>query len=625
VICLRIIRGIYYKYFKSRYFNKIIFIYVCITASVFLLLGNFVIHSVNQMLIDKEIKFTDVVLLNMKDYLQQQSQMVKVILQQTYLNYYARDDIYFFLENELDSLGYLEKKPIFDDYFFSQFSRSKDIVNIYVHKKMNNQIYQFSKSVIADNFPAEQYKYPELLIHTQSGSSSIVIHPSYAPYMNNEQPSNLVYSISIPIKKPKSIENIGTLVVEFNPEGFDDLLSRLEKDMLGNVLVLLNDNEVLYDSSGRYYMQKYPFATLLNQNRGMVEGQESIINTSVLDVPNLKVSIVIPEASLLRKTEDIRETILSLILSSIVVCAILMTLSSNAFFRKARIVVGAMKEIRNGDLTRRIPVKMARDEIDQIAISFNKMSEDLQEHIQRVYLSEIESKNAELLRKSLELRQKGVELSALQARINPHFLYNSLEVIRMKAISSRESSIAEMIYILSDLFRNSLSNKYVVTIAEELESASQYMRLFGIRYHDQISFTVDADEDLMNCGIVQHILQPILENYTIHGYRKGGEDNRVVLTVHSELTDIVITVRDNGKGISKVRLNEIRDNFIQMLSDGPGGMGLSNVNGRLIIIFGERYGLEINSVEGEETTVILRFPRVSPKELKILVESIDRR
>lgn len=175
------------------------------------------------------------------------------------------------------------------------------------------------------------------------------------------------------------------------------------------------------------------------------------------------------------------------------------------------------------------------------------MSAELSEYIERVYLSEIERQNAELDKKNLELRQKSIELSALQARINPHFLYNTLEAIRMKALSAKEPSIADMIYILSDLFRSSLSAKYVVTLEEELTNAELYMQLFGIRYRENITFEAQAEPSILDYGVIKHILQPILENYTIHGYRPGDSDNKVKLRAVREDADVVIAIRITAK------------------------------------------------------------------------------
>lgn len=640
------LRKFYYHYFKTRYFNKLLLVYFAITAGVFLLLGNFVIRSVNEMLIDKEIRYNDIVLLNLNDYFNERSKMVKVILQQTYLDAYARDDIFYFLENEMDSLEYLEKKPIFDNYFFSQFSRSRDILNIYVHKKLDDRIYQFSKSVIADNFPAAQFEYPELLIANHVQNASIVVHPAYSPYFFNEEQHGLAYSMSIPIKRKGSNENIGTLVVEFDPQGFSDILERLDKNIAGQILILLGGTGVIFDSENSYYKQPYPYGELLDlpdrSDRSerldrldpphvRIEDRTMLVNTLAGDIDGITLSSLVPRDAILRSTEDIRQTILALTIVSIVVCMILMFISSNAFSRKVKQVVGAMKDMRSGNMAIRIPVQTASDEIDQIAIGFNRMSSELNNYIERVYLSEIERQNSELYQKNLELRQKSIELSALQARINPHFLYNTLEVIRMKAISSNEPAIADMIYILSDLFRSSLSSKYVVTLEDELAYSELYMNLFRFRYNDQLSYVVQADEGVLYSGIIKHIVQPILENYTIHGYRAGDEDNRVSLNAQQDGSDILIRVQDNGRGIAADRLKQIQTRLADRPNADlgtlmePEGMGLANVHERLQLVFGAPYGVELESIAGLGTAVTIRYPKLSAKELKTHVETIDRR
>ncbi|BBI36493.1 cache domain-containing sensor histidine kinase [Cohnella abietis] len=619
------LRSFYYKYFKTRYFNKLFLVYMCITASVFLLLCNFVIRNVNEMLIDKEIKFSDIVLLNMNDYINSQVKMIKVILQQTYLDTYAREDVFYFLENEMDSLTYLEKKPVFDNYFFSQFSRSEDIVNLYVHKNLDNQIYQYSKAVTSENFPYEHYKYPEMLIPKDSKGSNVIIHPAYSPYYYNSEQGGLAYALSIPIKRRGSSENIGTLIADLDPRGFGNILSRLDKEMSGNIIVLLNKDEVIYDSSGQYFKQQYPYSSLLDSKSASINGHDSIINKIASTIPGITIAYVIPKSSVLQKTEGIRTTIYFLTFLSILVCMILMLIGSNTFSRKVRIVVDAMKLNRNGNLDRRIPVKEARDEIDQIALSFNKMSDELTNYIEQVYLSEIERKDSQLQQKNLELKQKSVEFAALQARINPHFLYNTLEVIRMRALSAKEQSIADMIYILSDLFRSSMSSKYSASLEEELSHAEAYMNLFRIRYNDRIEYEVDIPDELLLNGMIKHILQPLLENYTIHGYKQGSSDNRLRITGYIENANVILQIEDNGKGIPPDKLEVLKARLETAYSSGDGSIGLTNVNGRLKIAFGEQYGLKLTSQVGQGTCVTIRFPQMTQKELKDYVESINRR
>lgn len=621
------LKSIYLKYFKSKYFNRLFFIYIAITTIVLLMLSNIVVTSVGSMLVDKEIKFNNIILLNTYDYFNDKINMVKTILKQTYLDNYAKGDIFYFLENNIDSLEYLEKKPAFDNYFFSQFSRSVDMVNLYVYKRLDGQIYQYSKAVASDNFPSSRFKYPEMLQQIHDIRATVKIYPAYKPYYYAESKNDMVYTMSINIKQTGSNENIGTLMIDLDPVGFSIALSKLRQDIIGTILILKKDGEIIYDSSGKYYKEKYPYTNLLNKSiqSAKIDGQDYIINTISSDNPDIIVAGIIPEKSILKKTEAISRMIYFITILSILICIALMLITSKAFSRRVKLVIDSLKEIRNGNLSTRILIKNSNDEIGEIAVSFNKMSEDLSKYIERVYVSEIEQKNAELCQKNAELKQKSAELTALQAQINPHFLYNTLEAIRMKAISGGDHSVAEMIYILSNIFRRSIKGKDIITIEEEISYSELYLNLFKIRYGDNISYHFEIDHEILQYGIIKHMLQPILENYIIHGFKPKASNNQVTVKGYMKDPDIMLVIQDNGTGIDEKVLGSIKKNLENFDIPGEGSIGLANVSDRIKIIYGENYGLDIFSESEKGTTVIIRIPTLQMKELKEHVQGINSR
>nr|WP_275901658.1 sensor histidine kinase [Paenibacillus sp. SYP-B3998] len=265
------------------------------------------------------------------------------------------------------------------------------------------------------------------------------------------------------------------------------------------------------------------------------------------------------------------------------------------FSKRTQLIIRAMKKLQMGDLSVRIPVEKD-DELYQIADHFNMMVLDLKTHIDKVYLS--------------ELNQKNVEMIALQSQINPHFLYNTLEAIRMRAISQGAKDAGEMIYILAMLFRNSIKKDMVVTLLEEIEHCKLCLELFSIRYKDRLSYDLDIAPEVMQSQVIKLTLQPIIENYLVHGVRMDDIDNLISIQAFVRDEELVIEVRDNGNGISADKLEQLRQSLQLIYSfhtPGP-SIGLRNVNERIKLYFGSEYGLEIESTPGIGTNVIVKIP-----------------
>jgi two-component system, sensor histidine kinase YesM len=270
-----------------------------------------------------------------------------------------------------------------------------------------------------------------------------------------------------------------------------------------------------------------------------------------------------------------------------------------------------MKRLRKGDLSYRIQENDDGDEISEIATSFNQTCDDLKEYISKAYISDIKQKNA--------------IITALQSQINPHFLYNTLEAIRMKAVAEGNEEVGEMIWILSTLFRNSIKEDTIIRIRDEIKNSKLYLELFKIRYEGRLSVNMEVDENLLDYSIIKHIIQPVIENYIIHGFDARREDNLVTVRCYSEDYVISIEVNDNGKGIRSEDLQIVRKDLESFDMNQRSSIGLRNVNERIKLIYGNDFGMNITSKEGTGTSVTLRIPQKTKEELSEYVQSIDRR
>lgn len=264
----------------------------------------------------------------------------------------------------------------------------------------------------------------------------------------------------------------------------------------------------------------------------------------------------------------------------------------------------AMERIQKGDLDTRVSV-VSNDEIGFLAKGLNKMTQELQGHIQKVYIAEI--------------RQREAEIEALKTQIEPHYLYNTLDVIRMTAITKDDMETAEMIDGLSGQLKYLIGGvRDMVTLQGELDSVRNYFKIIKIRYENRFTLEVDVPEELLDFEVPQLILQPVVENAVKYGLRPKDGEGVVAIQGAKEEECLIITVMDNGVGMSEERMD-----YVQQLLNSPetvkhakskrASIGLKNVYDRIKLIFGDQYHMEISSYEGIGTIVKYRLPIIARK------------
>ena len=198
----------------------------------------------------------------------------------------------------------------------------------------------------------------------------------------------------------------------------------------------------------------------------------------------------------------------------------------------------------------------------------------------------------------------------LQSQINPHFLYNTLDSITWMIEGGKNEEASFMITQLAKLFRISLSKGHtIITVRDELLHAKSYMNIQKVRYKNKFEVSFDVDEEIMDYCAVKLVLQPILENALNYGIRELDDFGEIVVGGKKVGEDIIITVSDNGMGIPENEIPLLLTNTDRVHKKGS-GVGLVNVNNRIKILFGERYGLHIESELDEGTVVTIKIPAI---------------
>lgn len=238
------------------------------------------------------------------------------------------------------------------------------------------------------------------------------------------------------------------------------------------------------------------------------------------------------------------------------------------------------------------------DEITELGMSFNIMIGKIKE------LLDSKIKEQELLKKA--------ELRALQAQINPHFLYNTLDTIIWMAESKNTDQVVTMVSALSDFFRISLSKGMDwITIGEEVERVRNYLTIQKMRYHDILDFKIQVDENVTENTILKLLLQPLVENALYHGIKNKRQMGMINLRARRKgEREVIFEVEDNGIGFKPEKLEKLRAELQEDSDDIKleSGFGLGNVNKRIRLYYGKQYGLSVQSQFGIGTCVTLVIP-----------------
>ena len=247
-----------------------------------------------------------------------------------------------------------------------------------------------------------------------------------------------------------------------------------------------------------------------------------------------------------------------------------------------------MQEVKNGNLDIQIHDSLP-DEIGELTNNFQQMVDEINHLIQESYKD--------------KLLLKETQLKALQAQINPHFLYNCLSLINSKALMNKQPEISQMSQLLSVFYRTTLNKgRSETTLANEIKNIKSYLDIQRLLHDDSFEVIYQIDPNLPEVEVPNLLLQPLVENSLIHGILPNkSKYGNLFLTVSCVMDQIRFTVLDNGLGIPAEKLPTL-------LRTDSGGYGLKNVHERLQLAYGENYGLTINSIPGESTMVTFTIP-----------------
>ncbi|MEK4060832.1 MULTISPECIES: sensor histidine kinase [Paenibacillus] len=342
--------------------------------------------------------------------------------------------------------------------------------------------------------------------------------------------------------------------------------------------------------------------------RTMVKGEDSYVivdeMTPSFSISQLKVITVFERNSILSNANKVSVLGLLIIVGVLLVALVLVytisLLTTNRLLRLSRqlnqVALGNLNVVSHIDGT---------DEIGQLSRQFNYMVGSINRLIAQVM--ESNEKN-----NKLEIAQREIKLKMMASQIHPHFLFNALESIRMNAHLKGEKEIANIVRLLGKLMRKNLEvGRERAPMKEEIEMIRSYLEIQKFRYEDRLMFEIDFDAQASDILIPPLIIQPLVENSVVHGLEnKEGTVNVRVSVVLSDGA-IQVLVSDDGAGMTEKRLSEILTVIAQAEEEQRSRIGLRNVHQRLVLYYGEKHGLNIESEEGKGTTISFSIPRDS--------------
>ncbi|WP_288165306.1 sensor histidine kinase [Streptococcus pneumoniae] len=447
------------------------------------------------------------------------------------------------------------------DYFYWQLERkASPYISVSLYENVDD-LYVRNDFVTGVAIAFQDYK--EVYVSTKDKRSGEKIRDEdFKPAGN---------SFAIPVSDPVSDQDLGVIYISLNPAVLYHAIDNTRGHTPMAVTVTSPfDTEIFHIGE-----------TVDRESENWLVGLTS---------HGYQVQVAVPKNFVLQGTVTSSALIVGLSLLFIVILYLTLRQTFANYQKQVVDLVESIQVIAQGEEGRRIDISEKDQELLLIAETTNDMLDRLEKNIHDIY--------------QLELSQKDANMRALQAQINPHFMYNTLEFLRMYAVMQSQDELADIIYEFSSLLRNNISDERETLLKQELEFCRKYSYLCMVRYPKSIAYGFKIDPELENMKIPKFTLQPLVENYFAHGVDHRRTDNVISIKALKQDGFVEILVVDNGRGMSAEKLANIREKLSQRYfehqasySDQRQSIGIVNVHERFVLYFGDRYAITIESAE----------------------------
>lgn len=523
------------------------------------------------------------------------------------------------IQKLLENGGETYTRQQFNDIFMTKISRDNAATYLFAS---DGRLYGYNINYTNyDNDYKNTIEYRKSAQNNDKLSWVTTNHISIVSSLFPEDTKNR-FGIVMIMKDFDSMNEVGMVVMTFKESDIFDVYNKLKitensyefiVDEDGNIVshkdkLLLGKKAILYQGikDKLYKSENGSFTTTINN-------EDCLVIFDTLNTTNWKLIYIIPRNELLKDIDLLKNIFLVIIALCSAVSIPIMLLISRSISKPIEDIKSLMIKFGEGDLSIKIHRYNDRtDEVGVLATEFNSMITQINSLIKNNYHNEIKKKEA--------------EMEALQAQINPHFLYNTLDCINFTARKYKVKQICDMVLALGDLMRISIrKDRNMITVKEEIDYIQNYMTIQKIRYRDKLNLQINIDEALYDFIIPKLIIQPMIENAVVHGIEEKVGVGTIILNGYNDGKDVLFEIVDDGVGLDEELINNmLKINLLEyenLNNNGPimestntdrkkgcSNIGLLNVDMRIKLVYGKNYGISVESRKNKGTKVTIRLP-----------------
>lgn len=379
-------------------------------------------------------------------------------------------------------------------------------------------------------------------------------------------------------------------------------------------IFIADEEDTVYFSDLLYYNQVERLSNLLKEEKNQTVVFDKLLSTELPYFENWRFIVTTNNSGISKRLFEHQRNYIAIVVLCFMLAFFALFLIVNSVVSRLSVLARHIKKARKQQFES-ISIEAGKDEIGQVMEEFNIMAQKIKQLLEK----EIKY---ELKQKELALEKKQAEINALQSQINPHFLFNTLETIRMRSMLKREFETANAIKLLAKLLKRSIRWEYdLITIEEEISAIYDYLEIQKYRFGEKLKFEIEVEEDVKSTKIPKMTIQPLVENACVHGIENSKGEGRIVVKVFKEGDMISIHVEDNGKGMEDEKLAELLRSIKGLSSDKASSVGLKNVFRRLELFYDKDFSFEILRGELGGLKVVIKIP--DKRDFEDAVQSID--
>lgn len=576
----------------------LIIVTMCIMVTVFYM----VFHS---RAFNERGKYEEENLVNMEAYLNSYLEEVDSIAKNVNYNYYLQDYLETVIKEEDDYVdsgigknmrSYEMSSQAFSDTLLSRADISS--IMIFGKKKMllNRSMYTYQK--VALDYSKLDW-YAKAVAKPQD---AIITGPNRHSFFDTDDE---VISLSREVQSYENGTFRGVILINLNMNKITEICNSFQEKQENFICIINDKGELVYEQQNgreRFAFDEKENRQELNTALGKTKescfrlnyrGEKYLVTRTDMKTTGWTLVSMVPYKSVMAETMAISGVMILAVAITLIVTLLLLNRILTGVVKPLKKMEKYMVQVNPDNMDQRMEI-LTDDEIGHLSMKFNQMMDRIR-NLKEQVIEEQEDK-------------RKYELQALQAQINPHFLYNTLDSIIWMA-ETNDSNIVAMTEALAKLFRISLNKgNEEISLERELEHVKNYLIIQSMRYADKFTYEISAEPGVERCRTIKLILQPIVENCIYHGIKKKRGTGKITIRAYRREQNLIIEVSDDGCGMPEEICRKILSDEIESENISGSGIGVKNVNERIQLRFGKKYGLSYSSEEGVGTTVTYVLP-----------------